>query len=423
MHRAASVLLMMLLGACAVEPAVSPSTQTVAAITTTTTASASATAPTPTLTTTLPPSTTETAPPTTATIPNCELGDALDAVWMVETDSGHGTAFHIGAGEWITAAHVVGDAKEVTLSNGADIDAAMVVGADYDTDVAILQSVKRSQALEWSSDAAVGDTVIAAGFPLYGESSASVTRGVVSRRERDIFLGELVLTDTAVNPGNSGGPLLTECGDVVGMIVEKIVDVDVEGVGYAIAADELVSQLPRLRDGYRTPTTSAATTTSSAVDDPSMWSIFWSEPDLMTGETFPVATTQAVDWEMDSFVYDPPQLWIGCSGTWAIWWGGKYLYAPPPPADMPHLDNLIAAEWRIDDHETGVHSWTLIGDESIEAGEWTSDDLHTAANQPSTMWLVIRAWNGYVQDDEVIGTAMFALDRYRQTREDLAVAC
>ena len=413
MPRTVTMLLAVLLTGCAAEPVAAPPP-----ITTITTTTVAATTSTPTNTTTEGDRST-----TTTTSAACDLGDALDAVWILEADDGHGTAFHIGDGEWITAAHVVGDADEVTLRNGADSEAAMVVGADYDTDVALLQSLVESQALEWSSDMAVGDTVIAAGYPLYGESSASVTRGVVSRRERDIFLGELLLTDTAVNPGNSGGPLLTECGDVAGMIVEKIVGVDVEGVGYAIAADEVASQLPRLRDGYRTPTTSAFTTTSSAVDDLSVWSIFWTEPDLMTGETFPVATTQAVDWEMDSFVYDPPQLWIGCSGTWAIWWGGKYLYAPPPPADMPHLDNLIAAEWRIDDHETGVRSWTLIGDETIDAGEWTSDDLHTAANRPSAMWLVIRAWNGYYEDDEVIGTAMFALDGYRQTREDLAVVC
>lgn len=350
------------------------------------------------------------------------MGDALDAVWLVEAAGGHGTAFHMGDGEWITAAHVIGDQDGVVLRHGSDQIAASVVGIDHVTDVALLDGTSQASALTLTPDAPeVGSDVLAVGYPLYGESEPSVTRGVVSRLERDPLLGELVLTDSAVNPGNSGGPLLDACGAVVGMIVQKIVGMDVEGVGYAVTAAELGSQLPRLRDGYSTATTTVPATTVPA-DDLSQWTLLWTEPDLMTGATFPFAITQAVEWEMETY-YAPPELWIGCSGNWTVWWGGKYLYAPPASADMPHLDDLIAVEWRVDNYEFGVHSWTLIGDEMIEAGGLVNDELHSAASQPSAMWLVIQAWNGYYQDQQLIGTAAFALDGYVQTRNDLLDAC
>ncbi len=341
--------------------------------------------------------------------PECELGDALDAVWLVETDSGHGTAFHIGDGEWITAAHVVGGAGEVILRYGAQDDAAVVVGADYDTDVALLQSTVESHVLAWASDVAVGDTVIAAGFPLYGESSASVTRGVVSRRERDIFLGEVVLTDTAVNPGNSGGPLLDECGDVAGMIVEKIVGVGVEGVGYAVAADEVVAQLPRLRDGYRTPPPSIADVhDAGASHEPlqSDWEIVWTEPDMMTGESTAFLNIYAINWEGDG-VLGTPVLSIGCNPDWWLWWGGAFV--------LGDYEYGIYVEYRVGGGEIQSALWEHSNDNrNMFSGRWdpletldfgATRDLHGAfRDAPPDAQLTIRAW-GY--DNELIGTAVF----------------
>lgn len=361
------------------------------------------------------------------TVPACDLGDALDAVWMVETSDGHGSGFHIGDGDWISAAHVVGDVDTVLLRHGSDEIEAVVVGIDHTTDVAVLNApAPISASLMLSADVPeVGSDTIAAGFPLYGEPEPSVTRGVLSRFERDTLLGELVLTDTAVNPGNSGGPLLDACGAVVGMIVQKIVDASVEGIGYAVTAGELNSQLPRLRSGYRiaaTPATVPATT-GPVGGDHSAWTLFWTEPDLMTGETFPIAVTTAVDWEMDSLAYDPPLLWVGCSKSWNIWWGGKYLYAPPVSTDMAHLGELITVELRIDDYEFWPHSWTLIDDETIQIDGRLYDEFLPEGKLALGDMLVIRAWNGYFQDQEQVGTAAFALDGYVQALSDLADAC
>ena len=54
------------------------------------------------------------------------------------------------------------------------------------------------------------------------------------------------MSDASVNPGNSGGPMLDECGNVIGVVFQKYVGFDVEGIGYAISAEEITSVLPRL---------------------------------------------------------------------------------------------------------------------------------------------------------------------------------
>ena len=329
MHRAASALLLVVLAGCAVKPAATPPVTTIVATTAVTT-------PTSTPTTTAPEqasstTTTEAAAPTTSV---CELGDSLDAVWQVVTDDGHGTAFHIGDGEWITAAHVIGFANEVVLLNGANTETATVVGADFDTDVAVLQSSAEVAAVAMATEPpSVGDPVLAAGFPLYDATSASVTRGVVSRLERDPWLGELLLTDTAMNPGNSGGPLLDECGHVVGMVVEKIVSVDVEGVGYAVSGSELMSQLPRLRSGYRSTVPAEPTVEDiPQFDDTFTW---WN---VTPSGVSTIAWVQAGWWDGPQTSTNPPEVWVHCDGSWSMWWPDAYIY--PAPGHRPNRNRL-----------------------------------------------------------------------------------
>ncbi len=398
----AAMVLVLALAGCATDPQAAPPT-----ITTATTIAVSAPA-----TTT---AATENGSTTTTTAAACELRGALDAVWMVEAEDGHGTAFHIGDGEWITAAHVVGDSDGVVLRHGSKEIGASVVGIDHDTDVALLDAATESPTVLLAQDApGVGSDVLAAGYPLYGESEPSVTRGVISRLERDIFLGELLLTDTAMNPGNSGGPLLTECGDVAGMVVQKIVDVDVEGIGYAVTASELLSQLPRLRSGYRTaaadpePVGSVPETTPTPTQS---WYI-----DYVDG--IPWAEVQATYWEGPQTTPDlAPALWVSCLRSWLLWWPNAFIYAPAGT-------DLIATDWGFDDGTTGFGSWRLRGegDGLLDAVGWT-DDLDAAARDPDTSTVFVMSWNGYWEDQVAIGTAVFPLDGYAETMAVLQREC
>ena len=158
----------------------------------------------------------------------------------------------------ITNAHVVydtseyncGDAKSVSvvLSDETEYE-AKVMGRDVETDIAVLKiDAKNLKAAEFgdSNDLKVGELVIAIGNPLGFELFGSVTSGIVSAIDREITVNEkqmkLIQTDAAINSGNSGGPLLNSCGQVIGINSSKISSsygsASIEGLGFAIPISE-----------------------------------------------------------------------------------------------------------------------------------------------------------------------------------------
>jgi serine protease Do len=86
----------------------------------------------------------------------------------------------------------------------------------------------------------VGQSVVAIGNPL--SFSNSVTQGIVSGFRRNSSRS-LIQTDTAVNPGNSGGPLLNREGAVIGIVTEKIASEGIEGLGFALPIGEVLQRL------------------------------------------------------------------------------------------------------------------------------------------------------------------------------------
>ena len=134
----------------------------------------------------------------------------------------------------------------VTFSG--DTYQAQLVGAETDSDLAVLkiEADGLSPAVLGDSDAlAVGQRVYAVGDPL-GELNFSMTRGVVSARDRLITTGENTLAnmlqfDAAVNHGNSGGPVYNAYGQVVGVTTAKYDASGVEGLGFAIPSADACS--------------------------------------------------------------------------------------------------------------------------------------------------------------------------------------
>ncbi len=142
-----------------------------------------------------------------------------------------GSGFIISSdGLVLTNEHVVHQARKivVTLPDGREVSAE-IVGADYNSDIALLDLEGEGYPtveMGDSDEVIIGEWAIAVGNPfgLFAKSSPSVTVGVVSATERDfgaqdderVFIG-MLQTDAAINPGNSGGPLLNALGQVVGM--------------------------------------------------------------------------------------------------------------------------------------------------------------------------------------------------------------
>jgi S1-C subfamily serine protease len=177
-------------------------------------------------------------------------------------DQSSGSGFVIGrGGSIVTNAHVVGEAKTVTVKfSDSKVATAKVAGADLSTDLALLLVEPKGldlHALKLGSakDVQVGDPALAIGNPFGLERT--LTTGVISAIGRQIpslqqgfDIGNAIQTDAAINPGNSGGPLLDGRGRVIGVNSQIETGGTARGfigVGFAVSVDTLKEVIPRLR--------------------------------------------------------------------------------------------------------------------------------------------------------------------------------
>lgn len=149
----------------------------------------------------------------------------------------------------LTNNHVIEDASKITLKfTNNEVIEAKLVGKNVLTDIAVLsvesKDIINVAQIGKSEDLKIGDTTFAVGAPLDSVYSWTVTRGIISGKDRMIEVklsntnGEYVMkvlqTDAAINSGNSGGPLCNSNGEVIGITSLKLIDESVEGMGFAI---------------------------------------------------------------------------------------------------------------------------------------------------------------------------------------------
>lgn len=165
----------------------------------------------------------------------------------------------------VTNNHVVSGSKalQVILSNGQKANAT-IVGTDPTTDLAVLKinsvHVKTVAQFGNSNDIAAGQDVLAIGSPMGSEYANTVTKGIISAPKRTIkstasqggatSVTNVIQTDTAINSGNSGGPLINMSGQVIGINSMKLSSdgegTSVEGMGFSIPSNEVVKIINQL---------------------------------------------------------------------------------------------------------------------------------------------------------------------------------
>lgn len=170
-----------------------------------------------------------------------------DKISSEENAKGQGTGIIVSSdGYIVTNSHVIGDSKTAykyqVINNDGKKYTANVVGYDTRTDLAVLKiEGKNLKPVHFvkKSHLQVGEDIIAVGNPGGLDFQNSLTKGIVSAKDRtlDDSTVSYIQTDAAVNPGNSGGPLCNLYGEVIGITTAKINSATYEGMGFAIPTD------------------------------------------------------------------------------------------------------------------------------------------------------------------------------------------
>ena len=199
-----------------------------------------------------------------------------DAVLCIEVLSDDGSVLSSGTGfvyatddnygYVLTNAHVVSGGTNVQgIMTDNTTTSLTILGTDSYTDLAVLRmdvkQVKQVASIGDSKNTAVGNTVFTVGSPMGSTYVGTVTKGILSGKDRlvetstsnglssESYIVKVLQTDAAISPGNSGGPLVNLAGDVIGITSLKLVDDEVEGMGFAIPIEDAMNYVEYLEQG------------------------------------------------------------------------------------------------------------------------------------------------------------------------------
>ncbi len=182
--------------------------------------------------------------------------NASSGIIRIETvqcdGKGVGTGFLLSPTLVATVAHVVDQSTTISLSAGETQTAGTVIGIDNVRDIALVQAIRPFSGHVFTLARTlpdVGSRVAAIGFPM--GDPLTMTQGAISGLGRTIDLDDvqrtgLIQTDAAVNPGNSGGPLLDADGAVVGLV--DALNIAANSIAYAVPATAASVELEQWQD-------------------------------------------------------------------------------------------------------------------------------------------------------------------------------
>ncbi len=199
------------------------------------------------------------------------VAKVYDAVVVVSTYSddtyvASGTGFvfrHDGDTYYLlTNYHVIEDGNHVTVTfTDGSIVETEIIGFDEYQDIAVLAIESNEEytvaEIGNNDETRIGDTTFAVGAPLDSAYSWTVTRGIISGKDRMVeveidngnYIMRTLQTDAAINSGNSGGPLCNANGEVIGITSLKLVNDGIEGMGFAIPIEDAIDKAEDIING------------------------------------------------------------------------------------------------------------------------------------------------------------------------------
>lgn len=204
------------------------------------------------------------------------ISKVYDSVVMVESYKGEeeystGTGFVYKTddkyGYVITNQHVVSGCDKVILilSNDEEIEAKILGGDEY-LDLAVMR-IDKNKVLQVASignseEMNIGDSIFTVGSPMGYDYRGTVTSGILSGKDRMVSVSvsnssnsdwvmKVLQIDAAINPGNSGGPLVNINGEVIGVNSMKLVEDEIEGMGFAIPIEIAMAHVEELEKGKK----------------------------------------------------------------------------------------------------------------------------------------------------------------------------
>lgn len=202
------------------------------------------------------------------------INKVYDSVVVIQSYNTNGKLISSGTGFYykkdssrgyiITNYHVIEKSKKIKVVDTSNIEnEATLLGSDEYLDIAVLATEKNDNikiaTLGDSSKIDIGDTVFTVGSPLGIKYMGTVTKGILSGKNRQVsvnltrgsFIMDVLQTDAAINPGNSGGPLLNINGEVIGVTSLKLVQDEIEGMGFALPIESIINFIDKLENGQK----------------------------------------------------------------------------------------------------------------------------------------------------------------------------
>lgn len=165
---------------------------------------------------------------------------------IIRDDDGHGSGFSVKNNFIITNKHVIEGANSLHGKLGNEDISLKVWNYSPTYDIAILKTSQALPTCDWydSTKLKVAESLHAVGWPLQYTGESTVSKGIFSRMY-DYDSINYIQTDTPINFGNSGGPLVSKCG-IVGINTIKVAAEGIEGLGFALPSSELTKLVDRL---------------------------------------------------------------------------------------------------------------------------------------------------------------------------------